>query len=118
MPGRLLDTRASSLVGYTGSKPRAGDIVPLHVTGAGTTNIPAEASAVVLNVTVTSADTDGYVTVWPCGTTRPDASNLNFVRGQTVPNLTIVGVGVGRSVCFYTLSSVDLIADVSGYFLP
>jgi hypothetical protein len=51
--------------------------------------------AVALNVTVTHTENptigDGYVTVYPCGT-RPDASNLNFVAGQTIPNSVIAPV--------------------------
>jgi hypothetical protein len=93
-------------------------VVQLSITGAGTSSIPAGVTAVVLNVTVTSAEADGYVTVWPCGSNRPATSNLNFVRGQTVPNLAIVGLGAGGTVCLFTLASVDLIADVSGSFMP
>ena len=43
----------------------------------------------VLNVTVTQPSGSGYATLWPSGTNRPTASNLNFVRGQTVANLVL-----------------------------
>jgi len=57
----------------------------------------------------------GFVTVYPCGT-RPDASNLNFVFGQTVPNAVIAPVSAQGKVCFYVFGKAHLIADVNGYF--
>ncbi len=47
------------------------------------------------------------------------ASNLNFLPGQTVPNLVVAPVGIDGSVDFFNGSpgSVQLIADVAGYAL-
>ena len=70
----------------------------------------------VLNVTVTKPDGTGYVTVWPCASPQPDASNLNYVAGQTVPNAVIAPVDANGEVCFYTYAPTDLIADVNGWF--
>ena len=81
--------------------------------------VPASGvSAVVLNVTVTQPKAAGYITVYPDGATRPLASNLNFVAGQTVPNLVVAPVGADGKVDLYNGSSgtVELVADVSGYF--
>ena len=75
-------------------------------------------SAVVLNVTVTQPSAQGHITVYPDGTTLPTASNLNFSPGETVPNLVIAPVGSDGKVDLNNGSSgtVELIADVSGYF--
>ena len=55
-PERLLETRGSEgQVGYAGAQPVAGQTIELQVTGVGTANVPATASAVVLNVAVTGA---------------------------------------------------------------
>ena len=44
-------------------------------------------------------------------------SNLNFVPGQTVPNLVIVRIGSGGKVSFFnSAGSTEMIADVVGYF--
>ena len=67
--------------------------------------------------TVTNPDDPGFVTVWPCGQPRPVASNLNFVRGTTIPNLVIAGIGTNGNVCIYTSAPTDLIADLNGHFL-
>jgi hypothetical protein len=91
--------------------------VTLQVTGAG--GVPVTGvSAVVLNVTVTDPSSQGYVTVSGAGTTRPTASNLNFVAGQAVPNLVIAPVGAGGKVELYNGSpgTIELVADVSGWF--
>ena len=56
-----------------------------------------------------------YVTVYPCGS-RPDASNLNFVSGQTIPNSVIAPVSANGEVCFYVYGTAHLLADVSGCF--
>jgi hypothetical protein len=53
---------------------------------------------------------------YPCDKPRPDASNLNFVTGQTVPNLVIAPVSAKGEVCFYVYGTTHLLADVSGYF--
>lgn len=84
--------------------------------GAVPSFVPADAAAVVLNVTGVSATKDGFVTAWPCGTTRPLASNLNLTTGAIVPNLVISKVGAGGKVCLYTSGGTHLLADVSGYF--
>ncbi len=113
-PERLLDTRDRT--GADVGKLGAGQTLTLQVTGAGVTNVPADASAVVLNVTVTEADGSGYLTVYPCGSARPLASNLNYVTGQTIPNLTITKLGVGGTICLYTQAAVHLIADIDGWY--
>ena len=44
--------------------------------------VPGGTTTVILNVTALGVGT-GYVTVYPCGD-RPNASNLNYVTGQTI----------------------------------
>ena len=88
----------------------------LHVTGAG--GVPAAGvSAVVLNVTVTEPTAESFLTAWPAGQTRPTASNLNYLAGQTSPNLVVVTVGDAGTVDLYNnLGSTHLVADVAGWF--
>jgi PKD domain len=115
-PERLLDTRVG--LGAAKVAVAAGRTVTLQVTGQG--GVPVSGvSSVVLNVTVTAPTQLGYLTVYGAGTTRPLASNLNFVKGQTVPNLVVAPVGVGGKVTLYNGSagSIQLIADVSGYYV-
>jgi hypothetical protein len=111
-PTRLLDTR-SGIGGPAGAVP-AGGVVALTVTGRA--GVPADAGAVVLNVTATQPTSAGWVTAWPAGVPRPTTSNLNYTSGRTVPNLVVVKVGAGGVVNLYTSSGTHLLADVMGWF--
>jgi YVTN family beta-propeller protein len=113
-PVRLLDTR-NGTGGYDAPVGQAQSI-GLPITGVD--GLPATGvTAVVLNVTATSPTTSSYVTVYPDGTTRPVASNLNFTAGETIPNLVTVPVGADGEIDFYNFAgSTDLVADLAGYF--
>ena len=94
-----------------------GATVRLQVAGQG--GVPTSgASAVALNVTAVSPTAAGYVIVYGSSNTRPTASNLNFVRGQTIPNLVLSRIGADGTVLLYNGSagSVHLVVDVSGYY--
>lgn len=88
----------------------------LSTPGGGTSAVPADATAVSLNVTAVDPDGPGYITVWPCSVARPLASNLNYVAGETVANGIIAPVGSDGMVCLYAYSTTDLVVDVGGYF--
>ena len=114
-PDRLLDTRGG--IGAPKATVAPGASLVLDVDGQG--GIPASGvSAVVLNVTVTQPTTAGHITLYPDGTALPLAANLNFVAGQTIPNLVVAPVGADGRVDLNNGSTgtVQLIADVSGYF--
>jgi hypothetical protein len=118
-PVRLLDTRPGNQVGYSGAKPAPGAVVRLNVRGPNGVPITlTDLKAVVLNITVVDATDAGYVTVWPSGTSRPLASNVNVEQpGQTRPNLVTVQVGADDSVLLFTSSGAHLLADIAGYYL-
>ncbi|MFD9367933.1 hypothetical protein ACFWA6_09525 [Streptomyces sp. NPDC060020] len=114
-PTRLLDTR-------DGTGTKAGKVSgrgTTRVKVAGTAGIPADVEAVALNVTVTNTTGDGHVTVWEGDDFGiPETSNLNYKAGQSVPNMVIVPVGSDGYVDLFNggWQSVDLIADITGYF--
>ncbi|MCX6520880.1 MAG: hypothetical protein NTZ21_09475 [Actinobacteria bacterium] len=118
VPGRVLDTRPGATtvdaIGSNGGLRSPGSITEVVVAGRG--GVPANASSVVLNVTVTEAQAAGFVTVFPCGTARPNASNINTPAGATVPNAVVAQVGVGGKVCLFTMSAAHLIVDVNGFY--
>ncbi|MFJ4675914.1 hypothetical protein [Kitasatospora sp. NPDC088783] len=114
-PARLLDTRA----GIGAAKGKLGPDGTLTLTVAGRGGVPLTGvSAVVLNVTATNPTDASHVTAYPHGRNRPTASNLNFTPGETVPNQVTVPVVDGRIDLYNQLGTVDLIADVSGYYTP
>jgi hypothetical protein len=105
-PGRLFDTRDN------GARVPTGGVYELDLS----TKVGADASAVVMNVTVTEPILAGFITVYPCGTDRPTASNLNYVAGQTVPNLVTVALPANKHVCFYAHTATHLLADLSASY--
>jgi hypothetical protein len=116
-PNRVFDTRSTNPQGaVTITQKRIGGSTELKVKVTGESGVPADGvDAVALNVTAVNPDGPGYLTVYPCGT-RPNASNLNYVAGQIVPNSVIAPVSADGSVCIYSLANTDVIADVSGWF--
>lgn len=123
-PGfRILDT----VTGRCGSSVchalGAGGTLTLQVTGyvdPGTGNsVPSGASAVVINVTAVGGTSFSLLTVYPTGTTRPTASNINFPAGVALANLVTSGLSVGGAVNIYnSLGTVNVIGDIEGYFMP
>ena len=109
-PTRILDTRSGA--GPLG----AGQTMNLTVVGG---SVPSTAVAVALNVTVTGTTQASFLTVYPAGGARPVVSNLNWVAGETVPNLVIVPIGQGGQVTIYNhAGSTQVLADLQGYFAP
>jgi len=85
----------------------------LPVAGHGT--VPANASGIVANMTVTNPIAPGFLTVGPTpGSTS--TSTLNFGPGQTIANLATVGTGTGGSIDIHSTAGTDVIADLEGWF--
>ncbi|MBR7834964.1 S8/S53 family peptidase [Actinospica durhamensis] len=114
-PVRLLDTRKG--IGGTTGPVKAHASVNLQITGV--QGVPTSGvTAVVLNVTAVSPSANGVATVYPYGQSVPTSSNLNWLSGQTKPNLVVVPVGTGGKVSLWNGSNgtVQFLADEAGYF--
>jgi hypothetical protein len=101
-----------------GAPVAAGQSVPVTVAG-GSTSVPANASAVVLNVTAAFGTDASFLSVYPAPalTTEPPFSNLNFSAGQVVANRVTVPVGTGGVVEVYNhTGTVNVDVDVDGYY--
>ncbi|HVE73623.1 MAG TPA: hypothetical protein VNA30_00815 [Mycobacteriales bacterium] len=108
-PVRVLDSRTGN---GTSRGLKRGEVV-LDLSG----QITGQASAAVLNVTVTNPTATGFLVAYPAGNSRPGTSNVNFVRNQTQANEVIVGVPDTKRVVLYVDSaSAHVIADLVGYF--
>jgi uncharacterized protein (DUF1501 family) len=110
-PWRALDTR--NAIGTSGAVG-PGNPVSLQLGGAG--SVPADATAVVMNVTATGATANTYVTVHPAGEAKPDTSNLNVEAGGTIANLVVVKLSGGAVQLQNEFGATHLIADVLGYY--
>ncbi|MFM8529029.1 MAG: fibronectin type III domain-containing protein, partial [Ilumatobacteraceae bacterium] len=112
-PTRIVNTRPTGKIGnLTGT----ADPMTFNVHGKG--GLPNSGiAAVLLNVTVVDpevGDEGGYLTVYPCASGRPDASNLNFVSRQIIPNTVIAPVDPSGNICFHSYGKTHVLADVSG----
>jgi hypothetical protein len=110
-PYRILDTRngTGAPVGALGQ----GGTLTLQVAGVGP--VPANATAVIINLTATGATAPTFITAWPTGTTRATTSVLNPNPGGAIANMITALLGNGRLDFYNNTGSVDLVADIAGY---
>jgi hypothetical protein len=88
---------------------------PVVVPVAGQAGVPANATAVVLNVEVEAPSTDGYVRVTPAGS-DPRVATQEFRARQTIANLTTVKLSGGKVQVKLSAGSAKVYFDVSGYY--
>jgi hypothetical protein len=79
--------------------------------------------AVIGNVTMQGPETSGFITIWPAGVSRPNASTVNFLAGWPVSNGVTVALGAVDAtrtdvVQIYTANTTHLIFDVMGFIVP
>ena len=123
-PTRICDTRPGNPSALSGVATQCNgpDNDGTTISGGGTIlidvggdfGVPSDASAVVLNVTVVAQD-PGFLTVYPAYQVAPTASNLNYTRGEVVPNLVETGISTSGQVSIYSYATADVIVDLEGY---
>jgi hypothetical protein len=113
-PARLSDTRTS------GGPVASGTSRCFQVTGVA--GIPADASAVILNVTAVGYSTGGWLTAYPNGRPVPATSTVNFDQSEyAMANNSIMPIGNGGQVCVNVSTinsapgSAHIILDAEGY---
>jgi uncharacterized repeat protein (TIGR02543 family) len=116
-PCRVVDTRNPA--GTYGGPPISGGTMrsfPLAQSG-NPCNIPSNAIAYSLNVTVVPDGTLGYLTIWPTGESQPVVSTLNSADGRVKANAAIVPAGMpSGAVSVYVTNTTNVILDIDGYF--
>jgi hypothetical protein len=112
-PKRAFDSR----------NPGSGGIFPgyttrtIEIVGAGI-GVPADARAILCNLTVTLTSDLGFLSAYPSGTPQPITSNLNWAPLQTVANSATVRLGTGGRIDVYVeRSDAHVIVDVAGFVL-
>jgi len=114
-PRRVLDSRSGT--GVRAGVVPPGSPVRLVLGGVA---VPADATAVVLNVTAVSPTAKGSLRVYPtpaAGATAPTASTLNVVAGEDQPNLVTVALGAQGDVTLATFgATAHVVADLTGYY--
>lgn len=127
-PVRLVETRAGQsgciqpgqLVG-TGN-PNADPALDLAVQGRGGSlaspcnTIPSDASLLVGNATVVFPTGGGYLTIYPSDATRPTVASSNYAGADIINGPFAVKLGTDGKFKVYTLSTTDLVIDITGYY--
>ena len=119
VPQRWVDTRdgLGSPTYIRPSQPLQVQVTGRRMVVAGQSiTIPADAESVSMNITAVDPPTSGFATVWPCGTPRPLAANLNYAARRVTANNVIATIGAGGSVCIYAHSDTQFLVDVNGWF--
>jgi uncharacterized repeat protein (TIGR01451 family) len=115
-PCRVADTR--NAVGDSGGPALAANTVrAFPVTGL--CGVPADARAVVLNITVVQPTDVGDLRLFPAGTAAPLASTINFGAGAVRANNAIISLGAGGRLavqCDMPTGSTHVLIDVAAYF--
>lgn len=112
-PCRLVDTRTTT--------PLTSGVNRVFA-AAGPCGIPADAKAIVANVTVINPTSGGNVRLYPGGLKLPATSTINFQTADTRANNAILSIapdGTGTIQGYASLSgggTVQLLVDVSGYY--
>ena len=121
-PARIVDTRPGGPVTIDGGWQGIGAIgarQSLAVSVLGRGGVPAiGVSAVAVNFVAVEAGAAGHLTVYPGGSAKPNASNLNFVGGQTIANMVIAKVGSDGTIMIANGSPLPthVVVDVVGWF--
>jgi subtilase family serine protease len=115
-PVRLLDTRTGN-----GSSGKIAANTPRTFQIGGRSVIPADATAVTGNLTVTGETNSWAVYLGPDPVAYPASSTINFKKGDIVANgVTVALSATGSLSATYMASSgnkTDLVFDVTGYFM-
>jgi hypothetical protein len=117
-PNRLLDSRDGYWIGLAGAFS-SHVARPFGVAGRG--DVPAGATAVTGNLTVTDQTAAGFLYLGPVAMNDPTNSTLNFPVGDDRANAVTVALGVGGTLSATFAASTtgptaDVILDVTGYF--
>ena len=82
---------------------------------AGLGGVPADATAVMVNVGVSAPTAAGYVRVTPAGLNSGVAVQ-EFAKGQSISNLVAVKLVGGKVQVKVSAGSARILMDVSGYY--
>jgi uncharacterized repeat protein (TIGR01451 family) len=118
-PCRIVDTRDPD--GPSGGPALSGGSARSFAV-AGGCGVPADATAVSINVTIVEPTADGALRLYPTGLTPPLVSTINFSAGQIRANNAVMSLegippgGIDVQTDMVGPGSAHFLLDVTGYF--
>ncbi|MDA8381055.1 MAG: hypothetical protein M0020_09560 [Actinomycetota bacterium] len=115
-PERVCDTRTAEAVNpCTGKAIGPGQTLTVAVARIG--DVPADATAAVLNITAVGSTSGGFVNVFPAGQSLPATSDVNVAPGEAVAGMSIATVGTNGSVSIHNSGgSTNVVVDIVGWY--
>jgi RHS repeat-associated protein len=116
---RIADTRAGSGQPYMGQTLAPGGTLTVQVTGASGDNVPAGATAAVIDLEAANEQTGGFLVAYPAGATVPNTTNVNYVTNITNTKEVVVPLSSGGAISITNSQggTTDIVVDVEGYYL-
>ncbi len=115
-PSRFADSRDADTTDgefrNTG-KRSAGSVWEVQIAGRG--DVPANATAAVVNLTLAGAELVGFATVYPCDGDAPNASSANYGPGGAVANEVLAKLSDDGALCVFVSEDAHVLLDVAGY---
>jgi hypothetical protein len=117
-PRRIADTRTGNGGRYASMTPNA----TVSLDAGGLYGVPYNVTGLWIGLT-SVATGNGYLTIYPKGSTAPHAVNVNFTAGRIVPNAGIATLSPKTATAPPAFSTVDrfgtsdLVEDAYGYFV-
>ncbi len=109
-PFRFADSRSANRI-----TPLLAN-TPKRIKVAGTAGLPADATAISANFTITHPTGSSFLTVYNCSSVVPTASTVNFSAGENVAAAGVFPLASTGDLCVISPVATDLIIDVTGYF--
>ncbi|MEO6988176.1 MAG: hypothetical protein ABI239_05955, partial [Aquihabitans sp.] len=110
-PCRVLDTRTARGA-FAANETRR---VPL----AGACDVPVGVSAVEASVSAVTPSANGFFRAWPAGAAAPQATFLNFAKGQGTTNTGSITLAANGEILAGSYSNGShFVIDIGGYFMP
>ena len=107
---RIFDSRRSTAL-------VPGKVKQIQVEG-GSSPVPAEATAVAVNLTGVSPSANGWVRAYPCDQPKTSISSLNPRVGTSRANSAIVATSATGTICLLSNTPTHVVVDLAGWFGP
>jgi len=115
-PCRVIDTRNAN--GPFGGPALAANVSrTFNIPSGPCPGIPSTAGAYSVNIGAILPGADGFLTVFPTGTTQPVVSSVNFLGGEVIANAAIVPAGTGGSIDVFVNVPTNMYLDINGYYV-
>ncbi len=119
-PTRIIDTRSNSGYLFSGVPLAPGGSLVLSP-GSISLIGAQQVTALLMNITVTDIGGPGFVSATPYAAAPSISSNVNFsTAGDILSDTVITATGVSNDIQItnHSASSIDIVVDLEGYFIP